>query len=164
MNSINVHEQVMKSMQEMAEQFVQAGVNLLLPPPSNTTLDTKYTSLDFGKSISAEIKFDEKFCNPLGIFQGGFLCAIFDEAYGPLTYMASGRPVVTIEMSTTFLRPFTKKDEVISVHAELVAKTKTLLVLKAEAKTREGKLIATSSSHSLILSNEQLNVTSAVVG
>lgn len=156
MSSATVHEQVMKSMQEMAEQFANSGVNLLMPPPSNATLGTTYTAIDFGKSISAEIRFDEKFCNPLGIFQGGFLCAIFDEVYGPLTYMASGRPVVTVEMSTTFLRPFTKKDEVISVRAELVAKTKTLLVLKAEAQTREGKLIATSSSHSLILSDDQL--------
>lgn len=156
MSSATVHEQVMKSMQEMAEQFANWGINLLMPPPSNATLGTTYTAIDFGKSISAEIRFDEKFCNPLGIFQGGFLCAIFDEVYGPLTYMASGRPVVTVEMSTTFLRPFTKKDEVISVRAELVAKTKTLLVLKAEAQTREGKLIATSSSHSLILSDDQL--------
>jgi len=70
--------------------------------------------------------------------------------------MASGRPVVTIEMSTTFIRPFTKKDEVISVRADLTAKTKSLLVLKAEAHTRDGKLIATSSNHSLILSDEQL--------
>lgn len=156
MSSVTVHEQVMKNMQEMAEQFANSGVNLLMPPPSNATLGTTYTAIDFGKSISAEIRFNEKFCNPLGIFQGGFLCAIFDEVYGPLTYMASGRPVVTVEMSTTFLRPFTKKDEVISVRAELVAKTKTLLVLKAEAQTRDGKLVATSSNHSLILSNDQL--------
>lgn len=158
MNSVNAHEQVMKSMLEMAEQFAKAGITLHLPPPSNDTFGTRYTEVDFGKSIAAEVKFDSKFCNPLGIFQGGLLCGVLDEVYGPLTYMASGRPVVTIEMSTTFLRPFTKKDEVISVRAELVAKTKTLLVLKAEARTRDGKLIAVSSNHSQILSDDQLKI------
>jgi uncharacterized protein (TIGR00369 family) len=156
MNSSHAHEKVLKSMNEMAEQFANLGINLILPPPSNHTFGTRYTEIDLGKSLSAEIKFNEMFCNPLGIFQGGILCGVFDEVYGPLTYMASGRPVVTIEMSTTFLRPFTKNDEVVSVRAELVAKTKTLLVLKAEARNKDGKLIAISSNHSQILSDDQL--------
>lgn len=154
---MTVHEQVMQNMKEMAEKFSKAGIALFLPPPSNATLGTIYTAIDYGKSISAEVSFDQKFCNPVGIFQGGFLCAVLDEVFGPLTYMASGRPVATIEMSTSFLRPFTKKDEVILVRADIVAHSKTLLVLKAEARNRDGKLIATSTNHSIILSDEQLN-------
>lgn len=156
---MTVHEQIMQNMHEMAEKFAKEGVTLLMPPPSNATLGTRYTEVDFGKMIAAEIKFDPKFCNPIAAFQGGFLCAVFDEVYGPLTYMVSGRPAVTIEMSTSFIRPFTAKDELVAVRAELVAKSRSLLVLKAEAKNKAGKLIATSTSHSLILSEQHPNLT-----
>jgi uncharacterized protein (TIGR00369 family) len=91
------------------------------------------------------------------VYQGGFLCAIFDEVYGPLTYMAAERPVVTIEMSTTFLRPFTERDEFVSVRAEVVAQSRTLLVLKAEARNKKGKLVATSTAHAVIATDQALN-------
>ena len=153
---MNVHEQVLKSMHEMAGKFAKAGVTLQMPPASNVTLGTRYREIDAGKMLSAEVRFDPKFTNPMHVFQGGFLCAIFDEVYGPLSYMASDRPVVTIEMSTTFLRPFTQRDEFIVVRAEVVAKSRSLLVLKAEARNKKGKLIATSTSHSLIATDESL--------
>ena len=154
---MTVHEQVMKSMREMAEKFSKVGVELKMPPSSNRTLGTHYTDIDFGKMLAAEIKFDSRFSNPMHVFQGGFLCAAFDEVYGPLTYMASDRPVVTIEMSTTFVRPFREKDEFITVRAEVVSQSKSLLVLKADAKNNIGKLIATSTSHSLIATDKNLN-------
>jgi uncharacterized protein (TIGR00369 family) len=153
---MNVHEQVLSSMHDMAENFSRVGVKLQMPPPSNATLGTRYTDIDFGRMLAAEVKFDPKFSNPMHVFQGGFLCAIFDEVYGPLTYMATGRPVVTIEMSTTFLRPFTERDEFVIVRAEVVAQSKTLLVLKAEARNKKSKLIATSTSHSLIATDHAL--------
>jgi acyl-coenzyme A thioesterase PaaI-like protein len=86
--------------------------------------------------LAAEVRFDSKFSNPMGVLQGGFLCAMFDEVYGPLTYMATGRPVVTIEMSTSFLRPFTERDEFVFVRAEVLARSRSLIVLKAEARNR----------------------------
>src|SRR6267143_4528644 len=153
---MNVHEQVLKSMHEMAQKFAKAGITLQMPPASNLTLGTRYTEIDTGKMLAAEVRFDPKFTNPMHVFQGGFLCAIFDEVYGPLSYMASERPVVTIEMSTTFLRPFTERDEFVVVRAEVVAKSRSLLVLKAEARNKKGKLIATSTSHSLIATDENL--------
>ena len=158
MHSMNVHDQVISSMREMAAKFAQAGVQLQLPPASNSTMGTRYTEIDVGKMLAAEFRFDPKFGNPMEVVQGGLLCAMFDEVYGPLSYMAAGRPVVTIEMSTTFLRPFTEKDESIVVRAEVVAQSRTLLVLKAEAKNNKGKLIATSTSHSLITSDQQLKM------
>lgn len=63
-------------------------------------------------------------------------------------------PAVTIEMSTSYIRPFTEKDEFIIVRAEIVAQTKTLLMMKGDAKNKEGKLIATSTSHALVLSDQ----------
>jgi uncharacterized protein (TIGR00369 family) len=147
----------MATMKAMVEQFAAAGVDLRLPPESNKTLGTEYTDFEPGKMIAARVRFEERYTNPLRLYQGGFLCAVLDEVYGPLTYIAAGRPAVTIEMSTSFVRPFTAKDEFVHVRAELVSQSKTLLVLRAEARNPAGKLIATSTSHSLIVQDQALN-------
>lgn len=152
----SAHEFVAQNMREMAEKFVALGVSLQLPPNSGLTLGTHYIDIDFGKSLTAEIKFDDRFTNPMHMFQGGFLCAVLDEVYGPLTYMAAGRPVMTIEMSTSFVRPFTAKDESIVVRAEVVNQSKTLMILRAEVRSKSGKLIATSTNHSLISNDSTL--------
>lgn len=148
---MTVHEQVMQGMKEMAKRVADSGGrDLQMPPPSNMALGTEYIAMEYGKMLTARIKFDQRYTNPLHMFQGGFLCAALDEAYGPLTYMAAEKPVVTIEMSTSYVRPFTAKDEWIDVKAEVVAKNRTLIILKAEARTKDGKLVATSTSHSII--------------
>ncbi|MGZ3694177.1 MAG: PaaI family thioesterase [Bdellovibrionota bacterium] len=148
---MTVHEQVLESMQVMAERFAADGVILDMPPSSTVTLSTRYCEIDYGRMLAAEIKFDPRFTNPLKIFQGGFLCAAIDDVFGPLTYMAAERPVLTIEMSTTFVRPFSAKDESVIIKAEIVSKSKSLLVLRGEVKTKAGKLIAVATNQSLIV-------------
>ncbi len=153
---MNIHQQVMNSMKEMIEKFNAAGVKLQLPPPSNEAVGTTYTVMDFGKSLSARIPFESRFTNPLSMYQGGFLCAAFDEVFGPLTYMAAGRPAVTLEMSATFMRPFVASDEFIEIKADLVSKSRTILVLKAEATNSQGKLVAIARNHSVMASDDNL--------
>jgi uncharacterized protein (TIGR00369 family) len=147
---------VLARMKEMAEKFAGAGVRLNLPPESTKTLGTEYVAADWGKSLTGRVRFDPKFTNPVGFFQGGFLAAAFDDVMGPLTYMAAGRPVATIEMSLSFLRPFVAKDEFIDIRADVVSLSKNLLVLKAEAHSKGGKLLATAQNHSLVISDENL--------
>lgn len=153
---MDVHEQVLTQMQEMAAKFAAVGVSLEMPPASSRTLGTRYVESDHGKHLAAEIRYNAQFGNPTRAFQGGFLCAAFDEVFGPLSYMACGRPVVTVEMSTTYLRPFSEKDEFIVIRAEVVARSRTILVLKAEARNQHSKLIATATSHSVIASDDNL--------
>lgn len=154
---MSTQDEVMQSMNEMAAKFAESGLRMQMPPHSSTTLGTEYVAMDLGKSLAARVPFNPKFTNPMHMYQGGFLCAAFDEVYGPLTYMAAGQPVVTIEMSTSFIRPFTAKDEFIVIKAEVISKTKSLIVLKAEARTKEGKLVASSTNHSFIMSDAHIN-------
>lgn len=152
---MTAHEQVMKSMLEMKENFAALGITLELPPPSNKTLGTVYTEIDFGKKLAAEIKHDHAFTNPLGMYQGGFLCAGLDDVYGPLSYMAAKKPVVTLDMNTSFVRPFGPKDVLAVFSAEVVSISKSVMLMRAEVRTQTGKLIATSTNTSMILSEEQ---------
>jgi len=153
---MSVHDLVLKNMKEMAEKFAALRITLELPPPSSKMLGTVYTGVDLGKMLEAEFKYDARFTNPLGMFQGGFLSAAFDEVFGPLTYMAAQTPVVTIEMSTSYVRPFTAETASVRIKAEVVSKTRSLLVLRAEAHSKDGKLIATATNHSMILPQAKL--------
>ncbi|RYZ78953.1 MAG: PaaI family thioesterase [Proteobacteria bacterium] len=151
---MSAHDLVLKSMNEMAAKFSQAGHSLQMPPHSNSALGTQYIDLTMGTMLEARIPYDLRYTNPLLGYQGGFLCAALDDVYGPLTYMSAERPVVTIEMSTSFIRPFHAKDEFVTIKAEVVTKTKALIFLKAEVRSREGKLIATSTNHSMIIQEQ----------
>jgi uncharacterized protein (TIGR00369 family) len=153
-----VQEEVLKSMLAMEEQFKALGIALVLPPPSSKVLGTTYVEVDLGKTLTAEFKFNPEFTNPIKTFHGGFLTAAFDDVCGPLTYMAAQRPAVTLEMSTSFIRPFTAKDEVMRIRGEVISQTKSILILKAEARTREGKLLAIFQSNSMILSDLKLKI------
>jgi uncharacterized protein (TIGR00369 family) len=138
------HDQMLALMNEMKRTLEQSGVQLRLPPRSHESMGVRFTHIDLGKMLTAEIPFHEEFSNPTGVMQGGFLCAAFDEVFGPLAYMAAGRPAATIEMSTSFLRPFQPKHKVLTVRAEVVSVSKSLLVLQAQATRPDGKLIAIS--------------------
>jgi uncharacterized protein (TIGR00369 family) len=148
---MSVNEEFYKLIQEMAEQFKANGLELDMPPNSMKTHGTVYTYFEPGKVLSAEFPFDERFTNPMKMYQGGFLCAALDDVFGPLTYMAAKAPAVTVQMNTTFIRPFTAKDKKMVIRAEVVSQSTSLLVLQAEVKTIEGKLIAISNNQSFIL-------------
>jgi len=150
------HEEVMNSMREMAEKFAAYGVALEMPPQSNKSLGTLYVDIDFGKKLSAQIKHDPKFTNPMGVYQGGFLCAGLDDVYGPLSYMAALKPVVTLNMNTSFVRPFSANDQTAIFSAEVISISKSIILMRAEVRTQSQKLIATSTNTSMILSEAQL--------
>jgi uncharacterized protein (TIGR00369 family) len=154
---MDVHDSVMQDMQEMAEKFASQGIALQMPPPSGKILNTRYVAVDPGKSLTAEFAFDARFANPIGTFQGGFLCGAFDEVFGPLTYMAAKRPAVAVDISTTFIRPFSPRTGTLTITAEVVSRGAALLVLRAEARSQDGKLVATAASHAMITADRHLN-------
>ncbi len=149
--TLNASELLQKEMNEMAAQFKSIGFEVEIPPNSMKTHGAIYNDYEPGKMLSAVFPFNENFLNPLRTYQGGFLCAAIDDVFGPLTYLTAKRPVLTVQMNTTFIRPFTQKDEKITIRAEVISQSKSLLVLQAEVKTQDGKLIAISNNQSFIM-------------
>jgi uncharacterized protein (TIGR00369 family) len=150
-NSMTAHEQVLASMKEMAAAMEAIGVQLRLPPRSMESMGTRFVDIVPGKMLAAEIPFHEEFGNPTGVMQGGFLCAAFDDVFGPLSYMAAKRPAATIEMNTSFIRPFLPKVGVLTIRAEVLSLSRTLLLLEGKATRPDGKLIAVSKVHCSVL-------------
>lgn len=154
---MDLDAQAQKMFIDMKTEFAAMGVHLDLPHQSGKTFETTYINIEIGKSITAQFTFNPKFNNPFRRTQGGVICAMIDEVCGPLSFMIAKRPAVTIDLNTTFIRAFEEKDEFVLVTGELVSQSKSLLVMKAEVKTKEGKLIAVATSHTMILNDEQLS-------
>ena len=85
---------------------------------------------------------DERFLNPAGNVQGGFLAAMLDDTQGPALFAMTGGRVYapTIDFSVSFLKParpgrFVGKGRVVSLG-------KTIAFTEAELFDESGELVA----------------------
>ena len=91
---------------------------------------------------------DERFANPAGILQGGFLAALCDSAMGASSVTwARGRKVrsLTAELKISFLAPVSPGGN-LTCTAQVVSGGGRVAFLEAEVADDEGRLVARASS------------------
>ena len=94
---------------------------------------------------------DERFANPAGIVQGGFISALCDSAMGAsaVTYASRGgtRKVhsANAEMKTSFLRPV-DSGSVLTCVATVLSGGERVVFCEATVEDGEGRLVAKASS------------------
>ncbi len=137
---MSVHEEWLKSLKTFSQ-------DLTLPPPSLKELGLEYLEIRPGEFMVAKLPFQEKFTNPVGIYQGGFLTAAVDEVMGPLSYLTAQSPCMTLSLNMTFLRPFTKEMSFCLIKASILSDSNNFIFLRAEITSPNGKLIAHAESH-----------------
>ena len=112
-------------------------------PPSAALLGWTLRDVDTAAG-TIEIGFtaDERFLNPAGNVQGGFLAAMLDDTQGPALFAMTGGKVYapTIDFTISFLKPalpggFVGKGRVISLG-------KTIAFTEAELFDESGDLVA----------------------
>jgi uncharacterized protein (TIGR00369 family) len=121
--------------------------NLKLPPPSLLELQLEYIEMIPGQKLVAKLPFQKRFTNPVGVFQGGFLAAGIDDVLGPLSYMTSSGPCLTLSLNITYLKPFTENMGQCLIQGEVLKVTKNFIFMRAEVRSLEGELIAHGESH-----------------
>ncbi len=97
-------------------------------------------------------KVDERFLNPAGVVQGGFLAAMLDSAMGAsaVTMVDDRRVTVTnTEMKVSFVRA-AKPNDVLTCVATVLKPGRVISFLEARVTDAENRLIATASSTYLI--------------
>ena len=112
-------------------------------PSSARLLGWQVRAVDVAaKTIEIGFVADDRFLNPAGMVQGGFLAAMLDDTQGPALYSASGGSVYapTIDFHVVCLKParpgrFIGKGRVVSLG-------KTIAVTEAELFDEGGTLIA----------------------
>ena len=93
----------------MSQKFFEAiAAGTVEPPECAKTLGLTIIGHDL-EAHTVELEFDGKpaFANPIGIVQGGFLCAMLDDCMGlaSATVLAMGEFAPTLALNVQFHRP-----------------------------------------------------------
>jgi uncharacterized protein (TIGR00369 family) len=101
---------------------------------------------------------DERFANPAGTVQGGFLAALCDTAMGSATVTwarAEGRKVFSAnaEMKVSFLRAV-RIGSVLECTAEVVSGGRRVVFVEAAVTDEEGRAVARASSTYVLTERE----------
>jgi uncharacterized protein (TIGR00369 family) len=147
---LSKNDELNAALKSLGARSGESGEGVEIPPPFVGTLGMKTLAFS-AEFLEAEFPLDLRFANPLGAYLGGMTCALVDAACGPLSYLACGRPAVTTEFSMTFLRPLTKRDSSVTVRAEVVSRSRTLIVMEASARNPRGKLVARARTTSFVI-------------
>ena len=126
--------------------------DLRIQVPSNCELTLGMTCVDKSEPgrTTWRMRADERFANPAGIVQGGFIGAMADSAMGSATVTythASGRRVFSsnVEMKTSFLAPV-RVGAVLECTASVVSGGARVAFVEAEVVDDRGTIVARASS------------------
>lgn len=146
------HQEIVEIMlSEFQKISLPPQVKLQLPPPCFIEMEGEYIDYIKNKSLTVRFPVLSKQTNPMGVMQGGFISAAFDNVFGPLTYLIAKKPVVTLDLCTNYIRPATLKDT-ITITGRLVGKGFSTMHLSAEAVNQKNKPIATATANCVIIS------------
>jgi len=112
-----------------------------IPPKVYTVMDAEVIEYEEKLSLTIRFPVKDKYQNPLGHMQGGVIVAAIDNTLGPLSYLVAP-PSATLQLNTQYVRPVTAEDQFIQVKAELVDKTRNLILMRAEVRNEANKLVA----------------------
>jgi uncharacterized protein (TIGR00369 family) len=107
-----------------------------------------------GRSVW-RMRADERFANPVGIVQGGFVAAFADSAMGAASVTFAGRKVFSAnaEIKVSFLKP-AKVGSTLTCTAYVISGGKRAAFIEAEITDEDGRMIAKASSTYLLTARE----------
>ncbi len=125
---------------------------LQIPPNCDLTLGmTCVDKSEAGRTVWRALA-DERFANPAGVIQGGFLAAMLDSAMGASAVTTVGDRKVIVantEMKVSFLRPV-RPGGVLTCVATVLKPGRVISFLEAKLTDEEGLVVATASSTYLV--------------
>jgi uncharacterized protein (TIGR00369 family) len=119
-----------------------------VPPNCDLTLGLRCVDKSTPGHTVWEMRADERFTNPAGTIQGGFLAAMLDSAMGASAVTAlAGRKarVANAEMKVSYLRSATV-GSLLTCDAQCVEAGSTVLFVEATVRDDAGRDIARASS------------------
>ena len=128
---------------EVLARFAQAK----RPPPCSRTLGLELLAVDqAAQTVRLAFTALADWTNPMGAVQGGFVCAMLDEAMAVAGIEASGLTAVvpTLELKTSFLRPCPVGR--LEAVGRVVRMGRQIAFLEAELFDPEGRCVARASA------------------
>ncbi|PEN12604.1 thioesterase [Longibacter salinarum] len=132
----------MPNILERLRERVPADADLQLPPPCYEEMEAEAVSFDAGAEVLVvRLPVQQRYQNPLGLMQGGFIAAAIDNTLGPLSFLVAP-PSVTTQMSTQYLRPVPPSVDYIEVEGRVAERAGRQLFLEATVRLPNGKTAA----------------------
>lgn len=130
---------------ELLERFLGATRK----PAGSQLLDFQMLALNRAE-MWVEVAFTARpdFANPMGQVQGGYLCAMLDEAMSVAGVVTSGMTAFmpTLEMKTQFLRSVMADGARVTVIGRVTKWGKTIAFTSGELRNADGVLCATATA------------------
>ena len=119
----------------------------MLQVPPNCDLSLGLRRVDDAASSVWTLQVDERFTNPMGVLQGGFLGAIADSAMGAAVVQATSGPVrvANTDLRVSFLRPV-RPGATLTCTAHVTRLAASVAFTEATLHDQHGHLVATASS------------------
>jgi uncharacterized protein (TIGR00369 family) len=121
---------------------------LQVPPNCDLTLGLRCVDKSVPGATVWEMRADERFANPAGIIQGGFLAAMLDSSMGASAVTAlRGRRanVANAEMKVSYLRP-AKVGGILRCETHTTHAGSTVLFLEGRVIDEGGHVVASATS------------------
>ncbi|CAB4858132.1 unannotated protein [freshwater metagenome] len=121
---------------------------LQVPPNCDLTLGLRCVDKSVPGATVWEMRADERFANPAGIIQGGFLAAMLDSSMGASAVTAlRGRKanVANAEMKVSYLRP-AKVGGILRCETQTTHAGSTVLFLEGRVLDEQGQIVAQATS------------------
>lgn len=131
-------------------------------PSAAKLLGWRFVSLDRDRSeITVSFDLDDRFLNPAGDVQGGFVAAMLDDTLGPALFASTDGQVFapTISLTTNFIAP--AKPGAFTGKGRVVNRGKTIVFLAGELYDGAGTLVATATATARAMSAPGISATKA---
>ncbi|MBB5082358.1 PaaI family thioesterase [Nonomuraea endophytica] len=117
------------------------------PPQAAALLGWELITVDPGQgTISVAFRADERFTNPVGAIQGGFLAAMLDDTLGPalVATLAPDQFAPTLDLHVQFLRP-ARPGRLVG-HGRVVGRGGGVAFLAGELVAPDGEQVAVATA------------------
>lgn len=133
------------------KEKMSVAEGLAMPPKCFKEMEGRFIDYRENSYIKLAFPVQERFSNPAGNLLGGMISAAFDNTFGPLSYLAAGKPTASLDLNITFIRYIRPEDRELIVEANIVKHSKKFIIFEGKAYNPDNELIATGTSRMMIL-------------
>jgi len=120
------------------------------PPPCFRDMKAQLVRYETRTLLVVRLPVLERFLNPVGTMQGGYMTAAIDNTLGPLSYLAARRPCSTLDLHTQYIRAVLPYDE-LTITGRVISRGTSTMVLGAEAVNRKGRVVVIATANAAVV-------------
>jgi uncharacterized protein (TIGR00369 family) len=120
---------------------VPPAIRARLPPPCLLDMQPEPVEYLAGERLVMRFPVLERYQNPYGYMQGGYVLAALDNTIGPFSFLIAP-PSVTQQVTINYVRPVTPDQGHIVCIATVLERTRRTLYLTGRATGDDGRLFA----------------------